>query len=160
VVCTLYGRPLMMHPLLTRHALQLTSVIDDKHLTRHPLPPGAQPSGEPSLMACYHYSLILQETMADILVTCYQNNQGNDLSFSGSRGPIEVTDSSLMNKLKAGEFQDVLSLHRKLNDWYDSLPSYLRTDCNPPSSGYVYNASSNVSNTAIIARQANVLKAR
>ena len=105
--------------------------------------------------------------MGEILVTCYDNGHGYDFSRNGTRSPNDVFNSSIMNKLETGAYQDVLRLHGMLKDWYDSLPRYLRADRDYPSPETVRNDPSpdknselQASSTLVFARQADILRAR
>jgi hypothetical protein len=156
-----YGRPLMMPPQLTRHTLHLPAPIDDEYLTRYPKPPGKQPEGVPSLMACYSQTLVLQEILGEILASFYQGDHTASSSQSGPKYHAEVSNSSLVSRLKAGDFQDLFRLEGMLSSWYDGLPPYLKVYQGVSNVNSVPQESTNLVPPSIIfARQANTLRTR
>lgn len=157
----IYGRPLMMPPQLTRQTLHLPAPIDDEYLSRYPNPPGKQPEAVPSLMACYSQTLVLQEILGEILASFYQ---GDHMAFSSQPGPryhAEVSNSTLVSRLKAGDFQDLFRLEGMLSSWYDGLPPYLKVYQEAWNVNNVLQTSANlVPPSVIFARQANALRTR
>lgn len=158
-----YGRPLMMHPQFSRQSLHIPAPIDDEYLTRYPKPPGKQPDDVPSLMACYSQTLVLQEILGEILASFYQ---GDHTAPSSQSGPTpkyhaEVSNSTLVSRLKAGDFQDLFRLEGMLSSWYDGLPPYLKVYQEGLNVTNVLQQSANLVPPSIIfARQANALRTR
>ncbi|KEF52943.1 uncharacterized protein A1O9_10849 [Exophiala aquamarina CBS 119918] len=161
VLAMTYGRPLMMPPHVTKQTLHLPSPIDDEYLTRYPKAPGKQPENSPSLMACYSNTLVLQEILGEILASFYQGDQMVSSSQSGPKSHPEVSNSTLVSRLKAGDFQDLFRLEGKLSSWYDGLPAFLKVSQEDSSVNDVVQSSAIlVPPKVIFARQANALRTR
>jgi len=161
VLAMIYGRPLMMPPHMTKRTLHLPSPIDDEYLTRYPKAPGKQPENLPSLIACYSNTLVLQEILGEILASFYQGDNAPLQSQSGSKNHPEVSNSTLLARLRAGDFQDLFRLEGMLTSWYDGLPPFLKVpqegsneDDLPQSSNLL------APRRIILARQANALRTR
>lgn len=172
-----YGRPLMMHPPMTRQTLVIPSMIDDEFLTHYPSPPGTQPEGLPSVIASYSHTLPLQEILGEILSSFYFVDQSastfatqsTSIFIADGKQTSESTHASLIGRLRDGDFQDVFRLDAKLSRWYEALPSYLKVegdDPRAPESEYAFSDASPQSHdsylplSAVLSRQANSLKAR
>jgi hypothetical protein len=115
----LYGRPLIHKPSTTRQSLSLPCAVDDEYLRNALHNLGVQPEEIPSLMACYHHALTLQEVMmGDILEVFYEPQQRQDTAFHGTRRQPEDSSENwnafLMGRIRGGEFHDVLRLIRRL----------------------------------------------
>lgn len=163
VLAMTYGRPLMMLSHVSQRSLHLPSPIDDEYLTRHPETPGKQPDGIPSLVACFSHTLVLQEILGEILSSFYQRDQETSSSLFGPRKFTEVSNSTLVDRLKSGDFQDLFRLEGMLSTWYDGLPSFLKTHQEIPDANSVsvlQNSSILVPPSLIFARQANALRTR
>ena len=162
-----YGRPMMMHPAMTRQTLAFPSMIDDVFLTRHPEPPGSQPAGIPSLMASYSCTLGLQEILGEMLSAFYQNDQSR--ASTENNNTSEATNSTVVGRLKSGDFQDLFRLDTRLGNWYEGLPKYLKVNYDmrsdleygpAVSETSLQNNDSIVPLWSILARQANALRTR
>lgn len=156
-----YGRPLMMPPHMTKRTLHLPSPIDDEYLTTYPKAPGKQPENVPSLMACYSNTLVLQEILGEILASFYQGDHIPPPPQSGPKAHPEVSNSTLVTRLRAGDFQDLFRLEGMLSSWYDGLPPFLKV----PQEGAIANDALQSSTILvppgiIFARQANALRTR
>lgn len=163
VLATIYGRPLMMLSHVSQLSLHLPSPIDDEYLTRYPETPGKQPDGIPSLMASYSHTLVLQEILGEILSSFYQRDHETFSSPLGPRKSTEVSNSTLVDRLKSGDFQDLFRLEGMLTSWYDGLPTFLKTHQEIPNASNVsalQNSSTLVPPSIIFARQANALRTR
>ncbi|KIW99851.1 uncharacterized protein Z518_10779 [Rhinocladiella mackenziei CBS 650.93] len=172
VLSMTYGRPLMMHPPMTRQSLVYPSMVDDEFLTRPPEAPGRQPEGIPSVIASYSYTLRLQEILGEILSAFYSGDQSSGSGAAGgeNKSMKENSHSSLVNRLKAGDFQDLFRLDASLSKWHNSLPRYLKTDQGDirgdPECMYAFSNASPPSNdgimplSVIFSRQANALWTR
>lgn len=165
-----YGRPLMLHPSMTRQTLVLPSMVDDEFLTRYPNPPGYHPKDYPSVTASYSHTLRLQEILGEILSTFYSSEHTPSVPPNNQMPFGEASNTSPVNRLKSGDFQDVFRLGYSLNTWHESLPMYLRVDeedtLGDAVSRPVFSDSpleshdSIVSLSTILARQANSLRSR
>ncbi|KAK5049041.1 hypothetical protein LTR84_005463 [Exophiala bonariae] len=162
VLAMTYGRPLMMLSQVSQRSLHLPSPIDDEYLTNYPEAPGKQPDGKPSMMACYSQTLMLQEILGEILSSFYQNDQTIPLSGPSPRNPsAEVSNSTLVSRLKNGDFQDLFRLEGRLSCWYDGLPSFLKVHQTASNVHFVLqNAATAVPTEIILTRQANALRTR
>lgn len=157
-----YGRPLMMLSQVSQRSLHLPSPIDDEYLTNYPDAPGKQPDGQPSLMTCYSQTLMLQEILGEILSSFYQNDQVVPLSNSlPKNSSVEVSNSTLVSRLKNGDFQDLFRLEGMLSSWYDGLPTFLKLHQATSSADHaLQNPATVVPPNIIFFRQANALRTR
>lgn len=166
-----YGRPLMIPPAVTRNAAVFTLTTHDNFHSTSPIMSASQAEGTPSLMACYSYALKLQEILGEMLTAFYQDDQLPNAIGDDNRSFQYVGTSSLVSRLKAGDFQDLLRLDKSLSSWQETLPQYLKViqceshnglgnDENAFPEALTENNGYIVPSRVMYARQANVLKAR
>ncbi|KAJ5118413.1 fungal-specific transcription factor domain-containing protein [Penicillium atrosanguineum] len=98
-----YGRPLMIHPILSHNNCLLPSAIDDQFLTQWPEPPGSQPENVISVIECYVQAIKLQEILGRVIATLY--NESRDIGKDGREPGVGAS---------------------LLISWHKSLPAHLK----------------------------------
>lgn len=169
-----YGRPLNIHPGLTRD-LVLPSVRDVDQPAVSARSPVGQSNSESCWIACYIEAVKLQEILGEILAAFYYGGSdptsNSSASYTGPRSAeSQKRVTSLLDKTKAGDFQDLFVLDRLMSDWKRNLPDHLKTriwegGCDlGPETCRRYSSSTQPSTIErppdMFTRQANILKTR
>lgn len=153
VLALTYGRPMMIHPIMTRNRLCLPQAIDDEYLTGLGQEPGQQPSGTLSLMGCYIEAVRLQDIIGQFLAPI------NHVGFQDKQD-AKGREHNTSEWYEKGDL-DLKAVHeidRLLDDWLRKLPVHLRFQTYRKGQGLSLNQDEH--RLPLLERQANVLSAR
>ncbi|OAA53003.1 Transcription factor [Cordyceps fumosorosea ARSEF 2679] len=161
VLSMTYGRPLMIHPSLTRNRLFLPLAIDDQYLTGPGEPPGQQPAETVSLVECYVAAVRLQDVIGELVMSSNYIGMGKqDRRGMEGSGPGGRCRENTAYRLCVGDLdlQTILDIENLLVEWRESLPEHL---C-PQSfkDGRAAALGQDQHRVMLLERQANVLEAR
>ncbi|KAM0260132.1 hypothetical protein ACHAQJ_002896 [Trichoderma viride] len=114
VLCSTYGRPLIVHAAISQSQLVLPLAVDDEYLTRLPEAPGSQPDGTPSLTECYIQTVQLQDILGSVLTTLYYPDPNPSPGPSTSSGAKNI------------DFHKLFAIDSLLTAWNRRLPPHLQ----------------------------------
>ncbi|KAL4867516.1 fungal-specific transcription factor domain-containing protein [Aspergillus spectabilis] len=146
-----YGRPLMIHPTISRHCV-LPVAVDDECL------PGFQPAGTPSLTECYVQSIKLQQILGEVLFEFYYGG-ADKIGGTWDIGLNFKATASAANQLKTGDLQTLLEIDNSLSAWHRSLPAHLKAQSYTSTDTWATPLASGP-RTSMFNRQAVILHAR
>ncbi|CAM1506018.1 Fc.00g056590.m01.CDS01 [Cosmosporella sp. VM-42] len=160
ILSLIYGRPLMVHPIMSEKQLILPSAIDDELLTDSPESQDQRSNNSPSLTECYVQAVKLGNILGQFLTAFYYGDTENDPDpySEFGLGLSVASASSRVKGIKSSSLQMLLDYDDQLTLWNKQLPFHLNVK-NYASEGYNLDESAH-SRRALFHRQAVVLKAR
>jgi hypothetical protein len=119
VLSLVYGRPMMIHPALTRNRICLPEPIDDEYLTGVGQNPGQQPAGIISIIGCYIEAVRLQDIIGQFLATT------NHVGFERSHDSKSSSDYNFLPEADL-DITTILEIEKHFTAWRQRLPLHLR----------------------------------